>query len=580
MYYVTLVVYFFLGATMEFFTRIFNQLKELFNKLDTTKKIIVGAVVGVIFVSFIVLFSVSGDESHSVLFSNLSSDDFGRVTKKMSEMGLYYKTSGTTSILVRPKERDRVLTKLAQEKMIPKGIPGWKLFNVSKWTQTSKEIDIKKMRALRGEIRRHIESLKNISKASVEIAMTEDSLYSSVPSQYTAAVTVHLAPGYDKLRRKEIKGIMYLVSRAVGTRLKPENVTITDDMGKIISNFDDDFDKINQEHAIITKRRKVEEQYRIRLLRDIRKGLERIYSSDRIQIVRLNVEFNWDKVEEKHDKYTPIVMTPDNPATPYSERKVKDSLILSEKKTKESFKGHGFNPKGPPGTEGGVPPGYKHSDELYTKYKKNENIVNHALNKTKRNIKKDPYDIVKKTVSIVIDGKQDLPRRSNGDYDLDPSKKPVQVSLKPDELKKAENIVKKAIGYDQARGDQVAVENIMFDRSKYWEKIRDDYRRREQIKRLLLAALIGVVALFIGFILFRAVSKELERRRRIKEEQLALEQQRMREAALRAAEEEGIDVELSLEEKARMELQESAMNLAKERPDDVAQLLRTWLAEE
>jgi len=81
-------------------------------------------------------------------------------------------------------------------------------------------------------------------------------------------------------------------------------------------------------------------------------------------------------------------------------------------------------------------------------------------------------------------------------------------------------------------------------------------------------------------ILFRAISRELARRRRIREEQLALEQQRMREAALRAAEEEGIDIELSLEEKARLELQQNAVNLARERPDDVAQLLRTWLAEE
>jgi len=54
----------------------------------------------------------------------------------------------------------------------------------------------------------------------------------------------------------------------------------------------------------------------------------------------------------------------------------------------------------------------------------------------------------------------------------------------------------------------------------------------------------------------------------------------MREAALRAAEEEGVDVELSLEDKARLELQENAINLARERPDDVAQLLRTWLSED
>ena len=83
---------------------------------------------------------------------------------------------------------------------------------------------------------------------------------------------------------------------------------------------------------------------------------------------------------------------------------------------------------------------------------------------------------------------------------------------------------------------------------------------------LLLAALIGVVALFVGFILFRAVQKELERRRRAREEYLALEQQKMREAALKAAEEEGIDVELSLEEKARLELQQSALQLAKGTP--------------
>jgi len=97
---------------------------------------------------------------------------------------------------------------------------------------------------------------------------------------------------------------------------------------------------------------------------------------------------------------------------------------------------------------------------------------------------------------------------------------------------------------------------------------------------MLLAALVGILALFLGVVLFRAISRELARRRRIREEQLALEQQRMREAALRAAEEEGIDVELSLEEKARLELQQNAVNLARERPDDVAQLLRTWLAEE
>ena len=54
----------------------------------------------------------------------------------------------------------------------------------------------------------------------------------------------------------------------------------------------------------------------------------------------------------------------------------------------------------------------------------------------------------------------------------------------------------------------------------------------------------------------------------------------MREAALRTAEEQGVEVELSVEDRARLEMQENAVNMAREHPEDVAQLIRTWLVEE
>lgn len=565
---------------MEFITKVFNQVKDVFVNLDNTKKIIVGVVSGVLIVSFIVLVSVSKTTPEIVLFSDLTTEDFGNVTKQLEDMGFHYKTSNGDTVLVKPEQREVIVTRLAQEDMIPRGIPGWKLFDVSRWTETEKELDVKYMRALRGEVTRHIESLKNIDKATVEIAMTDDSIYSDVKTNYTAAVTVFLAPGYEKLSNKEVRGITHLVSRAVGTRLKPEHVTVTDEYGRIISDFDDEFEREKREYTIIENRRRIEERARARMLKEIREGLENIYSTDRIQIVRLNMDFNWDKIQEEQEEFSPIEMVPNDPATPYSERQVQESIIRSKKNVEEKFQGHGWNPEGPAGTEGNVPPGYKASDDQFAKYEKDENIENYEINRTKRNIQRQPYAIDRVSVAIAIDGKQDLPRRPDGSYDLDPNLDPIQIPLEEDELRKAENIVRKAINFDIARGDQVAVENIMFDRSAHWNLLREEYRKQEQFKRLVLAALIGVVALFVGFILFRAISKEIERRKRMREEQLALEQQRMREAALKAAEEEGIDVELSLEEKARLELQNSAINLARERPDDVAQLLRTWLAEE
>lgn len=563
-----------------YLTKIWGQIKEVYGKLDKTKRIIIISVIGVVFISFVVLLSVSSEKANVVLFSDLPSDDFGQVTKKLDEMGIRYSTTGTTSIFVSPDQREIVMTRLAQENMIPKGIPGWKLFDISKWTETDKELDVKYMRALRDEIKRHIESLKNIEKAEVEIAITEDQLFTEKDNPYTAAVTLHLAPGYDKLSKKEIKGIMYLVSRAVGGKLKPEYVVVTDEYGKIISDFDNDDDAAKAEYTLLEYRKKLEEKARAQLLVDIRKGLERIYTPDRIQIVRLNMDFNWDKVSEEKEEYSPIELEPNDPKLPYPTRKIKDSLVVSEKSTQEHFQGHGWNPEGPAGTEGNKPPGYKASDDQFSKYDKEENIKNHAVNKTMKKIQRDPFDVVSVSAAIAIDGFQDLPRTADGDYDLDPTKKPIQILLTKEELKQAENIVKKAINFNEGRGDQVAVENIMFDRTKDWNKIREEFQRKEQIKRILMATLVGVFALFLGMILFRGISKELARRRRIREEQLALEQQRMREAALRAAEEEGIDVELSLEEKARLELHTNATNLARDRPDDVAALLRTWLAEE
>ena len=53
-----------------------------------------------------------------------------------------------------------------------------------------------------------------------------------------------------------------------------------------------------------------------------------------------------------------------------------------------------------------------------------------------------------------------------------------------------------------------------------------------------------------------------------------------RQAAMLAAEEDGMEVSISVEERTRMELMESVASLAREHPDTVAQLIRTWILED
>ena len=67
----------------------------------------------------------------------------------------------------------------------------------------------------------------------------------------------------------------------------------------------------------------------------------------------------------------------------------------------------------------------------------------------------------------------------------------------------------------------------------------------------------------------------------MREEEILRRQQAEREKALWDAKQDGLqDVTMSVEERKRAELQENAIAMAKEHPEDVAMLIRTWLLEE
>ena len=149
------------------------------------------------------------------------------------------------------------------------------------------------------------------------------------------------------------------------------------------------------------------------------------------------------------------------------------------------------------------------------------------------------------------------------------------------ELDAAEALVRDAMGYDRMRGDSVTVRNIQFDRSAQFKAEDADVPAdaADQQDHPVLADRRSP-SCWCRSSCSALISRELERRRRISEEKRALEQQMLRENAIRQAEEQNIEVSMSVEERKRLELQEHAINMAKEHPEDVAQLIRTWLREE
>ncbi|HTX73119.1 MAG TPA: flagellar basal-body MS-ring/collar protein FliF, partial [Rectinemataceae bacterium] len=249
--------------------------------------------------------------------------------------------------------------------------------------------------------------------------------------------------------------------------------------------------------------------------------------------------------------------------------------------TTTEWQGTGFNPEGPAGAEGQTAPAYKDLQNAQGKMTQHSITQNEEINK--RNIDEESSPTIQRvTVSVNIDGQWHEKYDAKGRIQMLPQGgiDREYLPIPPDQLKQAQSLIQDAVGYNADRGDSVTVQNIAFDRTAQFKAEDQDYLRRVQFNQIVLYSLIGLAILMIAFIVFRVVSRELERRRRILEEKRAIEQSMLRENAIRQAEEQNIEVSMSVEERKRLELQEHAINMAKEHPEDVAQLIRTWIREE
>jgi flagellar M-ring protein FliF len=277
----------------------------------------------------------------------------------------------------------------------------------------------------------------------------------------------------------------------------------------------------------------------------------------------------------------PFTLKPRTPGLPYDDSEIRESVVVGEVNSETKWEGIGFNPEGPGGVEGQTPPAFRDMSNLFGRMTQTTENKNYEINQRNIQEEKSPQ-IDRVTISVNIDGvwKRKFDSKRNPIITADGTIEREYASIPPEDLRKVEGLIREAIGYNSARGDSVFVSNIPVDRTQEFMEEDAAYFRKKQMETTIIIFIAGLTIMLFGFMLFRTISREMERRKRLAEEEMARRQQMMREAAMAEAEQEGEDVSISMEERTRMQLMESAINMAKEHPEDAAQLIRTWLLEE
>jgi len=567
---------------MDWLKKMIAQIGGYWGKWSMLQRVILIGIVVAVLAGFAALISVSSSTGLvSVIDAPIRDEDArDRIVYRINEEGVSATVSPTGVIQVGDAATARRIRGiLIREDLIPQGIDPWAIFDRERWTQTDFERNVNLRRAITQMITDHIKALDDVDNANVNIVMPESRLFASEQNPVSASVIITKKPGSDiNENRKKIEGIQKLLKFAI-EGLKDENIVITDQTGLVLNDFAglaewDRLTRIERESAMI---KKIEKQYGDKILAT----LKSTYTGERVRDLDIKIDMDMSQKSVGTEEFFPITMKPRTPGLPYDDSELLASIPRSHATSNTYWEGTGFNPEGPAGVESQVPPAYRDMSNLYGKVNQETATVNEEINKRVTSEERSP-EINRVTVSVNIDGtwKLKYDEKKNPVIAEDGSRERIYTPISPEDLRATQILIQNAIGYNSARGDMVSVHNIPFDRTREFAEEDAAWLRRKQLETGAMIFLGGLAVLLIAFILFRTISKEIERRRRLEAEERARREEALRQRALLEAEEEGMEVSISVEERTRMELQESVVNMTREHPEDAAQLIRTWLLEE
>jgi len=566
----------------EFFKGLLGHVKSLWAGWSTAKRAILAGIAVVAIVGLVALFGVSSSPNLVAVINAPINDEDARfrIVTRLDQEGVKSQVNADNIIMVADEATARRMRPiLISEGLIPRGTSPWAVFDRERWTITDIERNVNIQRAHTQMITDHIRAINGVDNAEVKIVWPERTLFRAEQNPVTASVIITPRPGSDvSNNRNVIQGIERLIQLAI-EGLKSENIVITDHSGIILNDFAgmEAMDRLGLIEREQRQRQTMEASFRANILR----GLQTIFGADRVRDVNVSVMMDMSKKSVETSEIIPTVIKPRTPGLPYDDSEIVISVPLSVSRSDTEWSGAGLNPEGPPGVEGSTPPAFRDMSNLTGRMTQNTLVQNEEMGRRVIQEERSPQ-IDRISVSVAIDGKWNRK--------FDEKRKPVILPdgtiereftpLSDEDRIAAEALVRGAIGFNAARGDSVTVRNIAFDRRGEFASEDEAFLRNRSMKTTVFIILLGVAALLAGFIAFRVVAREMERRKRLEEEERARREQALRESAMAEAEHDGMDVSISVEDRGRMELMESVVNMAKEHPEGCAQLIRTWLLEE
>lgn len=368
--------------------------------------------------------------SYAPLYSELSPAGAADIVSTLEQAGFAVDVSpdGTT-VSVPRTDLARARMSLAERGLPDQGVPGWELFdNASGLGMNTFMQRVNRLRALEGELARSIQTIDGVDAARVHLVLPEREAFSRDRPEPSASVIVRGRARHE-ISRRQGQAIRALVASAV-PEMSPGRVTVLSATGETILAEDGDG---TSDITLQSVRASIEE----RMARNVSQIL-----TARVGAGNARVQVSVDLTSEREV----VVSRSFDPS-----QQVARSIETREEEVEDRE-----NASGEVGVGNNLPEelqdGGANGPQSTNSRTRTDEIVNYEIGSTESETTREPGDIERVSVAVLVNGIYDtLP---NGD---------VEYRERPaEELERLGELVKTAIGFNEARGDTVSIDSLRF----------------------------------------------------------------------------------------------------------------------
>jgi flagellar M-ring protein FliF len=513
-----------------------KQLRELparFTAMPAGLRLALIAGVGVAVALAIGVAGISRGGEYQYVFTNLTQEDSTEAGGHLTKAGIPFRTEANGTALAVPADKvydSRIL--LATAGLPRGGGIGFEIFDrgdlgVSDFTQR-----VNLRRAIEGELARTIGSFSGVRSARVTVSLGERGLYRDEDKKAAASVVVVLQPGRT-LGERELAGVRHLVSSST-PGLSADAVTVMDGRGAVLS-ADSAWDSPEASYQ-----RKMEREFEQRIIT----LLEPVVGAGSV-LAKVTASVDSSLVNQNSEVFDP------------------DQVALrSERTTSGNSSNQTNTPAGVAGAQANIPlapvpqvqaptqQGNSNSSDLTKNFE--------ITKTTTQTVAKLPR-LTKISVAVIVDGVEGKARSQ-------------------EEVARLGELARKAVGFDDARGDQFEITSQAFGRSAEVAEVKV----AATTPGWVYGAVAGGVLLLAAIAFF--VARRAAAKARAQSEQLVL----MPGATVSSLEAkqnvlDGVVTEVKKPQQPLLvdplaELRERARMLVQEDPERAVMLVRAWLS--